>query len=93
MGEAGSCPASERDAVLPFPGARTGVVGSKYKHMVIPGTSRMTLQLEKFRAFWVLELAMLLSTKGADRPKNPVPAAWRSSQRPLYAHKPRQKVG
>lgn len=53
----------------------------------------MTLQVEKFRQFWVLELVMLLSTKGADGPKNPVHAARGSSQRPLYTHKPRQKVG
>lgn len=58
-----------------------------------PCTFGMTLQVEKFRQFWVLELVMLLSTKGADGPKNPVHAARGSSQRPLYTHKPRQKVG
>ena len=39
VGEAGSHPDSEGDAVLPLPGARTGVVGPKWKHIVTPALS------------------------------------------------------
>lgn len=51
VGEAGSHPASDGDAVLPLLGARTRVVGPKWKPMVTPGTSGMTLQVEKFGQF------------------------------------------
>ena len=51
VGEAGSRPASDGDAVLLLPGARMRVLGPKWKHMVTPGTSGMTLQMEKFGKF------------------------------------------